>query len=161
MTTPEGHGIGLPQDLPPVPAPKPRPWWRRPWGIVGIAAAVIVLAIIGASLPQDEQPSTEPTAGASSPFDRATFDAWWSSDAVPESVRAVVTSVGWNGVALAAETTIVDDADAPAAAQAVCSALSAFWLDAGGGFRPVQVLGTDGGPLASRGSLADDCVGTD
>lgn len=106
------------------------------------------------------QPPTPTTTQppADGPFDRAVFDEYWTGGSVPPSVQASVVSVHWSGVALVAETSIVPDGDAETAARSVCSALSAFWLTTGDGvFRPVQVVGTDGGVLVSRATVGQQC----
>lgn len=108
--------------------------------------------------PPTQPPTPTTTQPADGPFDRAVFDEYWTGGSVPPSVQASVVSVHWSGVALVAETSIVPDGDAETAARSVCSALSAFWLTTGDGvFRPVQVVGTDGGVLVSRATVGQQC----
>lgn len=125
--------------------------------IIAAATLLVAVAALGSAAgePSDATPAAQLTAGQPV-FDPADWEAFVAGGSVPASVASVIRSLSWNGVALVAETSIHPDADAEAAARGVCSALSGFWLTHGG-FRPVQVVGTDGGVLVSRATLADQC----
>jgi len=95
------------------------------------------------------RPATTPSG-----FDRAAWDAYWSSWAQASYGRHV-TDVSWNGIAFIVHTDLVADLDAKTPATQICMAASGFWAP---GFRPVQVYDRAETVLVSRRSAGESCT---